>query len=308
MLSEKSFEEKKEDFSGRFCFLLSQKLEEGFEAKQILVTKNNGVKKKTIVVRKAGCEYAPSFYEDELFRSVREGRTVEQLADEIAKVVQNEYRSQSFDGNALCEKEFVEENLYLQLIHREQNRELLEGSVFVEMFDLAAVFYVLTEQSFDGIKSFRLPKAVWEKLEFGDPKAYFEKALRNTEKHFPATVKDLEESVRDCLQKEFVPDREEFSLPEGSGLLYVVTNKMKINGAVSVLYPGMLQRLFLKFGNFYLIPSSIHEMLVVPEKGESDAEILNRMVKEVNGSQLIPEEVLSDHVYFYSEETGLKSC
>ena len=76
-----------------------------------------------------------------------------------------------------------------------------------------------------------------------------------------------------------------------------------------MLYPDLLRRLSEKFsGSFYVIPSSIHEVLLLKATKDEDTAYLNRMVRAVNEQRVAPEEVLADHVYFYdAEEKELRS-
>lgn len=74
----------------------------------------------------------------------------------------------------------------------------------------------------------------------------------------------------------------------------------KTYGACSILYPGMLEQLAERIGgDYYMIPSSVHEFLLVPREREQDREELKKMIAEVNRTELPPEEVLSDHLYLY---------
>ena len=56
--------------------------------------------------------------------------------------------------------------------------------------------------------------------------------------------------------------------------------------------------------DLYILPSSIHEVILIPAYDHDSYDELTSMVKEVNSTQLSKEEILSDHVYFYSRETG----
>ena len=74
-----------------------------------------------------------------------------------------------------------------------------------------------------------------------------------------------------------------------------------MNGAAILLYPDLLKDIGERYGgNYYVIPGSIHEVLLLKDTGEEQAERLNAMVREVNETHVIPEERLSDHVYYYS--------
>ena len=91
--------------------------------------------------------------------------------------------------------------------------------------------------------------------------------------------------------------------------LYVLTNKARLYGASCILYPNLLDSIADKLTcDFYLIPSSIHEVILVPESGTEDTN-LNDMVAEVNHTQVDPKEVLADHVYYYDrKEDHMISC
>ena len=75
----------------------------------------------------------------------------------------------------------------------------------------------------------------------------------------------------------------------------IVTNEKKINGAAVI----MNEQFMSAFGDCFVIPSSIHEMIVVPAAG-ADYDTLSDMINEVNRTQLRPEEVLSDHPYRFT--------
>ena len=82
--------------------------------------------------------------------------------------------------------------------------------------------------------------------------------------------------------------------------MYVATNVSKLNGACILLYDGVLEKFAEKIGgDFYILPSSVHEVLFVPANGDMDARYLIQMVREVNATQVAPDEVLSDNVYLY---------
>lgn len=85
--------------------------------------------------------------------------------------------------------------------------------------------------------------------------------------------------------------------------LYVLTNQAMAYGAAGILDHGMVSGLARKLGaDLFLIPSSVHEILLLPDDGQTRVEELNRMVMEVNDSQVAPRERLSDRVYRYNRE------
>jgi hypothetical protein len=85
--------------------------------------------------------------------------------------------------------------------------------------------------------------------------------------------------------------------------MYVLSNNQKMQGASALLYPDVLQDFSKALGKgFYVLPSSIHEVILVPEVGDEEPKLMEAMVCEINETQLDLEEVLSDKVYYYSWE------
>jgi hypothetical protein len=86
--------------------------------------------------------------------------------------------------------------------------------------------------------------------------------------------------------------------------MFVLTNSVRINGATSVLYPHTL-RLFAERngGSFYLIPSSVHEMILIPKADDISAMALKQMLLEANYSVVSRDDFLSNHIYYYDDQT-----
>ena len=105
-------------------------------------------------------------------------------------------------------------------------------------------------------------------------------------------------------------------LPETTGLwerkegcgpvgMYVLTNCRRCYGASEILDRDTLHMIAEQIGDgFIALPSSVHETIVLPSKGEAEYERLARMVKEINKDQVAMEECLSDHIYLYDRKEG----
>ncbi len=293
------------NFCDSLCRQVLSVLGEEYRTELSQVRKNNGVMKDVLYVRKENSECIPCFYMDELYGSYCMGENEIGLAEYLSNVVLNECDVVKEQAKEYLTKEWMVDNLFVRLLHFEKNAKWLENAVYVRVMDLAAVFYVLTEDCEEGVKSFQLPKNAWETLELGTAEEYFETAVENTRRLFPEKLWCLEQRVAEC---EIKGDEPSCVLTEQQGAmyshrLYVLTNHRRINGGMVMMYPGVLRRLSEKFsGSFYVIPSSIHEVLLLKATEEEDANYLNRMVRAVNEQQVAPEEVLADYVYFYDAE------
>ncbi len=87
--------------------------------------------------------------------------------------------------------------------------------------------------------------------------------------------------------------------------MYVLSNEQRYYGAACLLYKDVLKKFAQEQGaDIYILPSSVHETILLPDRGIENPDELRRMVREVNDTQLSPEEVLSDSVYYYDRESG----
>ena len=121
----------------------------------------------------------------------------------------------------------------------------------------------------------------------------------------------LLEVMLDTLGKEDVgfdtisllPDMAEAE--KGNPHMYVLSNKDKFHGAGCILYKNLLMEIAEKWGcDICIIPSSIHEVLLIPMGEARSYEYISLMIREVNQTQLEPDEVLSDHPYQFCRKTG----
>ena len=121
------------------------------------------------------------------------------------------------------------------------------------------------------------------------------------------------ESIAETLAHLMIPGYDEMSLEEKAVAregfdmpdpgMYVLTNESKVFGAAEMLDPATMDTITEQVGEFYILPSSVHEVLIVPKREDMNLSDLEAMVQEVNSTQVAPNEVLSDHVYEYDTET-----
>ena len=116
-------------------------------------------------------------------------------------------------------------------------------------------------------------------------------ACDNTHKVFPYEFMTMNAAI-EKLTGMAVSDEED--------ILYILSNQMKSYGAAALLYPGCLEGIgmYLK-DNYYILPSSVHEVIVVAEKDSPGSGRLGSMVREVNATQMEEEDILSNQIYYY---------
>ncbi len=203
--------------------------------------------------------------------------------------------------------ENVKGRVNYRLVDYEGNRELLKKAPFVPYCNLAIVFYIYLGENGDGCMTVRIRNEHMEMWKT-DTATLYRLAMENTPRMHPPVIRSVGDIMREAARehKESGFDEGFFGMPGGGEAfpLYVLTNKTGINGASVILYDGVLKGFAEKIGgDLILLPSSIHEMLAIPYEDRFDARNLEEMVRQINRTEVLPEEVLSNSVYRYSRVT-----
>ena len=138
-------------------------------------------------------------------------------------------------------------------------------------------------------------------------------ALENSVREAPAQLRRLREVLRHVLEvqdagaasphgTETEDDTAEGgAAEEGPAELYVLSGRTPQFGAAALFYPDTAAWIAQKVGgDYYVLPSSVHEVLILPDDGRQDAAELAVLVREINREMVSPAERLGDRVLFYS--------
>ena len=260
------------------------------------VCKNNGVVLQGLMIRKKEENVTPTIYLNSFWEAYEGGVTFADIIKKIISIYRADGIGRNIDVSFFRDFEKVKDKLCFRLVNRDKNAEQLEKMPYIPVLDLAICFYYPFDEG--GIENGMIPicRSHQENWKVTD-RELLEYAMKNTPGLFPAEVIPMENALEDLL-RELPEEMLKDILRKIS--MQILTNSRKTYGACSILYPGMLEQMAERMGgDFYLIPSSVHEFLLLPrEQGRSEEE-LKSMVEEVNRTELPPEEVLSDHVYIY---------
>lgn len=208
-------------------------------------------------------------------------------------------------ADELLHWECVKDSIYPALISISENKELLKSLPYTPFLDLATIYIVRRKYAVIGNTSIKITNTMLNA--YGIEKASLHmQAMANMEKD----GYEMEDMM--YLLYRAVPETERDKLPDISGLeagrMYVLTNSQKLYGAAALLDSKLLAKSLGSMTSF-ILPSSIHETIFVPVSDEMDAESLNGIIREVNGTQLDASERLSDHYYLYDGKSkSVKMC
>lgn len=273
------------------------------------IPKNNGVVLDSLCICPRERSVAPAIYLEEYYRKYRSGVPIDSIISDILEVYQenshpDELRFQNFTSLPQARSHIV-----YKLISTASNGRLLSRIPHVPFLDLSIVFYLLFEEEGSCFSSM-ITAAQTEQWNM-TPKDLLSLAMENSLTMLPPTIRSMAEVVRDMAKIHFGdhydPALIDELLPEDGGAqpLYILTNSSEFNGAGCLLYPGQLKNFADAAGSdLIVLPSSIHEVLLTPDRGDSHYPSLSTMVSQINEEEVDREDRLSDHIYLYSRRTG----
>lgn len=296
------------DFADTVKAAIDVSLGAGHEVEVREVLKNNGTRLTGLTIKnEEKSNVAPTIYLEGFYDKYQNGVSASSIVEEIMRIYDTHKVDCRFDASMVTEYDRAKEKICYKLVNAERNKALLEDAPHIIVCDdLAVLFYILVSNDGEGTATITVRNNMSD-LWGVSADELFELALANTQRLFRGTVMSMAsvmmELLSDRLDEEGCKEFYDMVVSENDVPMYVCTNTSKINGAGVILYENLLKDFAQKVGtDFYILPSSVHETLLIPVSDQFDVETLRAMVCEVNMTQVAPEEQLSDQVYLYSRE------
>lgn len=281
---------------------------------EVSVDKNNGVVHRGLMLRDTHSNMAPTVYLEELYREFQMGRSLYDISSDVLKIYDKAAGATDFDVEYFKDFSQIKEHIVYRLVNREKNQMLLRECPYVSFLDLAVVPYVSIAVDTEKNGAILIRK---EHLKLWNAKEeeLFAIAARNTPQQLSASIVKLEDTLRQLIATAATEDRNEFGefireLEESEETIpmYVLSNQINLYGAACMVYDNVVEMFAQELGeDVYILPSSVHEVLIVPASRALPPKEMLEMVREINATQIPPEEVLSDHIYQFSiQQRGFK--
>ncbi len=297
-----------EQFGEKVCSALKELLGTGYEIVFREVTKNNGVRLHGVIITGKGSNVSPTIYIDELYEEYEAGRAFGDIDYDILCVYKKNAKEINMDMEFFTQYARAKSRILYKLIHRESNQELLKEIPYVAWQDLVIVFYYAFEDERFGKATILIKNshmAMWGI----DVPALYETAKTNMLRIKPEEMLPIGQLIQEFMERKLCHNEREIDakMPESidtamerSSMMYVLSNCDRVFGASALLYSGSMKALAGKLNkNLIILPSSVHEVILVPDDGMTEKEFYREMVKEVNDTQVDPEERLSYNIYYY---------
>ncbi len=236
-----------------------------------------------------------------LFEEYQNGKDFDLIAKQAANAAENAITNiPDFDLDAISDYEQMKQKLSMEVVSAERNAEFLENVPHKNMEDMAIVYRLVLDSSDEGRSSILVTNKMLETYGITAEQLHAD-AMAIAPEVRPAVIQGMSEVMAEMMGAE---QAEMLGLgPVPDEPIFVATVPDKVQGASVLAYQNFMDEAAEKLGgDFYILPSSIHEILLVKDNGQFDRASLEQMVREVNATQVAPEDKLTDSVYHYDSK------
>jgi len=267
------------------------------------VIKNNGCEMDGLVIMEKGKDIAPTIYLDSFYELYTNGENIKNIIRQIEVIYEQNKNNVTFDVNILKHFDTIKDKIVYKVVNYRSNEKLLEQVPHKRILDLAVVFYCLLDNEYGRSATALIYNNNLKNWNVTIDDVY-KAALKNTPDLLHSKISSMAALFEKCGVN---VDGEEVDLKDYvPSDMYVLTNESKLNGAACILYENVLYDFAQKLGaDLYILPSSVHEVILLPKLSLFEKDELVNMVKEVNTEGVAADEVLSDHVYEYNRTERL---
>lgn len=289
-----------EAFLNKVTKQMTQELGEGYGLTLRKVPKNNGQILDGLCITHGDDHVAPAMYLNPCYDQYLAGRPMEDIVAELITLYQKNHTPPDLDYARLARYRDMKPHIACKLIHAASNQSLLEEIPHILWLDLAIIFYLCIHEDDSGLMTAVIHNNhldVWD-ISLEELK---ETALANTPSLFPPVITSMSQMIEDLSRA--VAEEESACLPSSdqSAPFFVLSNTSGINGAACILYPDVIKNFAeMMEKDIIILPSSIHEVLLLPDEGDISCDEMSRLVTHINQTEVPKEDRLSNQVYLYS--------
>ena len=262
-----------------------------------------------IAILKEDQVIAPTFNLNQLYEMYQSDPQIsmESIMRNITGVVLD--TPEQFDLKSITEYENAKEKLFIRVSSVEKNGEMLQNVPHQMREDLVITYHVAISMDEVGRGSTTITNDMLKRYGISEEQLHAD-AMESSPKIMPLHVDAMKKVIKQIIggdNKPLIQDKGFKAMEEviSEGLkedepMFVITNQQTMDGASAIFYPEVMKQLGECFqGDFFILPSSIHETIVLPDKGDFDYLSLKSIVQEINNNQVLEEEQLTNDVYHY---------
>lgn len=231
-----------------------------------------------------------------VYEKFQHGFPYDEALDGIAHIVEDSFSNRpNVRLSELMDYASMKEKLMVQVVPTKGNEEMLASIPHKEQEDMSLIYRFVIDSNEQGVASTLITNQILR--EYGvSPEQLHADAMIQAPEHFPAKIRSMQEIFAEMMGME--PEM----MPDEVGM-FVATCNDGFQGAGCIFYPEFMDQAADKLqGDFFILPSSLHEVILLPDNGQMDYQELENMVQEINATEVQPQDRLSDSVYHYDAQ------
>lgn len=292
------------EFIEELRFLVEKKAGDSASVKLHRITKNNDVILDAIIMERKGEYISPTIYLQGFYEDYLDGRELDEIADQIIEMDSNNRFEPGVCVSELFNFEFIRDRIIFKIVNTEKNLTMLDGVPHRDFLDLSIIYICYLDMIGSGYATTVILNEHISEWDVNEEELY-DIAINNTCKICEPVIKSMNEIMIEMLMADdFSPEHKTEILntlesDDKMCPMYILTNKQKLNGAANIIYKDIRIQFGKENGNFYILPSSVHELILIPVYENLQEKQLLEMVREVNRTEVSDDEFLSDNIYYF---------
>lgn len=264
--------------------------------------KNNGLVLPCATIVRKNVNVSPSICLDEYYKEYLRGESFDGIIGKIIEFYEHFSIASSYDISFMNDPDRIKEKIVYKLVNYEMNKALLDDAPHRRIMDLAMVYIVYMAEGFYGVGTALIRNGHMKDLGFDEEQLY-EIAMKNTPIILPQKVFGICEAIEIANSSTTSLEESYYDKEKYNSLMKILTNNNKINGASCMLYPDLLSEISEEMdSDIIILPSSIHEVILLRATRDDDFDAFRDMVRTVNDKEVEVCDVLSNQVYFYDRK------
>ena len=235
-------------------------------------------------------------YLDGIYKEYERGRSMADCVREVCSLYTvNQWEKEKTEKifHMICSWEESRTKIYPILLPYEKNRELLKNVIHKKYLDLALCCCLTLEDEERNNMSVRVTEGILQQWEISE-EDLFRQAYENMQ-NAGYHIINMMQIIKECGFEGEMPATK----------MFVLTNRKQLYGAAGILETDLLKNFSDRIGkNLFILPSSIHEVILIPDEGRFGESLLKEMIMDVNENVLQEEDFLADHAYYFDREKG----
>ncbi len=240
---------------------------------------------------------------DKFFGALEDNIPYDSLLDKAVETISRGIEQKpDFDVTALTDYSRMKDKLAMEVVSAEANSEMLETVPHKVMEDMAVVYRFVLDSDDNSRASILVTNSILDTMGVTAEQLHAD-AMENAPQIKPLEIKGMSEVMAEMMGVSQAEMLGIFPVAPEDEQMFVASVPDKTHGAGVLAYENFMDQAAERVGgDFYILPSSIHEILIVPDNGQAELKDLENMVREVNATQVAPEDKLTDSVYHYDSK------